>query len=839
MLRWSLGLLAGLAGLASPATVHATWSIILVDVRTGEIAVGSATCLTGFDLRANTPVILTGIGAATAQSSVDTNGFNRATIRDAFAAFQPPTQILQRLASSDASHQSRQYGLLDTLARPLTFTGNLAGPWAGGITGRVGDIAYAVQGNVLTGPCVVDQAIQAALATATDLPGKLMAAMEAARAAGGDGRCSCTPDGADACGCPPSTFTKSSHIAYMLVARANDRDGCDGLYRGSTAFSTLAIADFTGDGRPDLGVNTSSPGAAFLFRNTTPNAASDLAARPSPPLRPTPSFASPTQLSGPAIPRAIATGDLDGDGLPELVTANTAPNQIAVYRPQASGTWASRTDISLSGVPAALAIARFTASGRRDIATNTANRVVLLRNDAGLAFTTILGPTLNDGTSITALAVADVNADNAPDLVAAMTGTSSLAVLTNDGAGSFTRQSDIAVGGTPAGLVSADWNADGRPDLAVILGTQRSLRIFTRTDTGYALQSFTLPVTPTRLLTDDLNADGRPDLLVLTGDRVYAYLNTPGGVFVAGPVSTFTSATSNVALGDLNGDGAPDLASSTSAGVTVAMNRGDASFPSNNGYATGDYYLTLNIANAAAADPDPVAQLRTQFDAWRTTLPGKPDAVRSRVAFSRACIAADTVSTVTATIDPRDYTDTRTANPLSVRVAHAPGSARRSTIGPVTANPDGTYSFTLSAAQAPGLDRLLITLDDGLRPVTLMPYPSVVAANSTDYNRDGTTDLDDLGDFVADFYTQPPIPGGLQPDAPNFPDRAVGYGQPCSQAPDAPAPYAVDAYRANGFRTGFSPDGSALSICPPSPPNLDNLGDFISAFYNTPDRCPP
>ena len=47
---------AALAGLAGSAS--ATWSILIVNTRTGEIAVGSATCLTGFDLEANTPVLV-------------------------------------------------------------------------------------------------------------------------------------------------------------------------------------------------------------------------------------------------------------------------------------------------------------------------------------------------------------------------------------------------------------------------------------------------------------------------------------------------------------------------------------------------------------------------------------------------------------------------------------------------------------------------------------------------------------------------------------------------------------------------------------------------------------
>jgi hypothetical protein len=105
-----------------------------------------------------------------------------------------------------------------------------------------------------------------------------------------------------------------------------------------------------------------------------------------------------------------------------------------------------------------------------------------------------------------------------------------------------------------------------------------------------------------------------------------------------------------------------------------------------------------------------------------------------------------------------------------------------------------------------------------------------------DYNRDSFLNLDDLGDFITDFYTVPAIPGGLQPSAPTYPDVAtVGYGVACEFAGDAPSPYAIDAYRTNGFRVGYSGDGS--NSCPLDPsqvfPNLDNLNDFITLYYSS------
>jgi hypothetical protein len=115
------------------------------------------------------------------------------------------------------------------------------------------------------------------------------------------------------------------------------------------------------------------------------------------------------------------------------------------------------------------------------------------------------------------------------------------------------------------------------------------------------------------------------------------------------------------------------------------------------------------------------------------------------------------------------------------------------------------------------------------------------ASCGADYNSDSFLNLDDLGDFITDYYTCPPIPGGAQANAPTYAGQSIGYGQACPDAPDAPAPYPANAYRVNGFRVGYSSDGSNscplgtfnVNDCPPFFPNLDNLGDYITFYYSS------
>ena len=221
-LRLVLAFLLAFVGFVAPAA--ATWSILIVNLATGEIAVGIATCLTGFDLKPNTVVVVPGYGVAAAQSFVGPLSL-RELIRTGLLNGTPVSAILAQLAAADGpGHQSRQYGIASLVGGEITFTGSGAGAWAGGLTGQIGSLRYTIQGNVLTGQAVNLAAEQAILTTPGSIGDKLMAAMDAARLMGGDGRCSCNVNAPTACGAPPASFTKSSHIGLMIWSRPSDLD---------------------------------------------------------------------------------------------------------------------------------------------------------------------------------------------------------------------------------------------------------------------------------------------------------------------------------------------------------------------------------------------------------------------------------------------------------------------------------------------------------------------------------------------------------------------------------------------------------------------------------------
>jgi uncharacterized Ntn-hydrolase superfamily protein len=93
-------------------------------------------------------------------------------------------ETLQRLIGGDPGRDDRQLGLVDRLGRSATYTGSACFDWAGGRTGP----AYAAQGNILVSAGTVDALAETFEATAGTLADRLLAALAAGQAAGGDRR---------------------------------------------------------------------------------------------------------------------------------------------------------------------------------------------------------------------------------------------------------------------------------------------------------------------------------------------------------------------------------------------------------------------------------------------------------------------------------------------------------------------------------------------------------------------------------------------------------------------------------------------------------------------------
>lgn len=124
-----------------------------------------------------------GVGAIATQSWANTSYGPRGL--ELLGRGASPQEALETMLSDDPERESRQVGVVNAQGRAATYTGAECFAWAGGRAGRL----YACQGNILAGPETVDAMAETFETTAgRELAERLVAALEAAQAAGGDKR---------------------------------------------------------------------------------------------------------------------------------------------------------------------------------------------------------------------------------------------------------------------------------------------------------------------------------------------------------------------------------------------------------------------------------------------------------------------------------------------------------------------------------------------------------------------------------------------------------------------------------------------------------------------------
>jgi FG-GAP-like repeat/PASTA domain len=285
---------------------------------------------------------------------------------------------------------------------------------------------------------------------------------------------------------------------------------------------------------------------------------------------PAPSFAEPKNYGTGPGPDALAIGELNGDGRPDLVTANG--KAISVLLNGGDGSFQARRDYRARGTD--LAIGDLNGDGKLDLATTFT--VFLNRGDgsfrAGRAY-----PRGSGG----AVAIGDLNGDRKLDLAFS---TGSVQVLLNKGDGSFGAvRSYGKLDGTDS-IAIGDLNGDRTLDLAAPNNYGNTVSVFLNRGKGRfgAKRDYRAGPGPYGIAIGDLNGDGKLDLVtpdLNSGDTgpttSSVLLNRGDGSFRARRVF---QGGGDIALGDLNGDRRLDLVMGGGAFVSVLLNRGDGSF---------------------------------------------------------------------------------------------------------------------------------------------------------------------------------------------------------------------------------------------------------------------
>jgi uncharacterized Ntn-hydrolase superfamily protein len=157
-----------------------TFSIVAADLESGEV--GCAVQSKYFSVGSVVPWAWAGVGAVATQAA-GVAVYGRLALEE-LQRGATPEAALEAVLSDDPARETRQLGVVTADGRAAAFTGAQCLDWAGH---RVGP-GFAVQGNILAGAAVVDELARAYTETVGSLVDRLVAALEAGQAAGGDKR---------------------------------------------------------------------------------------------------------------------------------------------------------------------------------------------------------------------------------------------------------------------------------------------------------------------------------------------------------------------------------------------------------------------------------------------------------------------------------------------------------------------------------------------------------------------------------------------------------------------------------------------------------------------------
>ena len=158
-----------------------TWSIVAHDPATGAFAVAVTTC--AFAVGASCPYVRSGVGAVSTQSM--TNRYLGPAILDAMARGLPPAAAIEGALAGDEGRHIRQVHAVDRHGRSAAWTGRNCVEWCGDRAGE----QFSVAGNMLAGEAVLADTFAIFMARSDlPLPERLITALDAGQAAGGDRR---------------------------------------------------------------------------------------------------------------------------------------------------------------------------------------------------------------------------------------------------------------------------------------------------------------------------------------------------------------------------------------------------------------------------------------------------------------------------------------------------------------------------------------------------------------------------------------------------------------------------------------------------------------------------
>jgi hypothetical protein len=237
--------------------------------------------------------------------------------------------------------------------------------------------------------------------------------------------------------------------------------GADATLAGRTTLSTASSSkviatDLDLDGNYDLVSAGPSRAVVTVFMGTDEG-----------------TFLAPQDYVTNGVPRALFAEDIDGDGLPDVVTGGDG---VSVLPGNGDGTLGLPVQVNDSRGVAAIAGADLDGDGSVDLAVaRTPNVVDVLRNSGDGHFPS--GTANQLGGSPSAIALTFVDTDSELDLMTANRGTNDVSVLLGAGDGQFGPEERVQVGSAPIALAVDDLNTDGSNDVVTANRKSKSVMV--------------------------------------------------------------------------------------------------------------------------------------------------------------------------------------------------------------------------------------------------------------------------------------------------------------------------------------------------------------------------